>query len=152
MPDISTKGRWAFWTMILAVVLFSTIPSMVLIDKARDYWRFLSGWSPGALKQLRARRMPPARDRFSDLDLHFVEFKLRAPEAKTVRLASNFNRWDPGSMPLRLGEDGVWETAVPLPPGTYQYAFEVDGAWTPDPATQETSSHGERQVSVRRVP
>lgn len=149
--DVTTKSRLAFWAMILAVLLFSAVPSLVMVDKAREYWRFLSGWSPGTLRQLTVRRVPSTVERSTDLDLSFVEFKLVSPEAKKVRLAGSFNRWDPASMPLRRGKDGAWETAVALPAGTYAYEFEVDGAWTPDPAAKEKSSRDGREVSVRVV-
>jgi hypothetical protein len=152
MPDVTTRSKWVFWSLILTVFLFSAVPSIVMVEKAKDYWRFLSGWNPGTLRQLKVRRVPSAAASGTDLDLHFVEFRLCAPHAKTVRLASSFNRWDPASLPLRRSEDGCWETAVPLPPGVYHYAFDVDGVWTPDPREGRKARHADRDVSVKQVP
>ncbi|MFA5138892.1 MAG: glycogen-binding domain-containing protein [Elusimicrobiota bacterium] len=152
MADITTKSKWAFWTLIATVLLFSTVPSMVFIDKAREYWRFFTGWTPGTLKQGHVRRMPPQRDLGRDgMDLRFVEFRVHAPKAKKVFLASNFNRWKEDSLPLHPRGDGKWEVAVPLPPGTYYYAFQVDGVWTPDPESAEKARHADHDVSVRKV-
>ncbi len=64
-----------------------------------------------------------------------VEFLIKAPQAKSVLLAGDFNNWQPQKTPLKLrGKDGLWSVAVPLTKGTeYQYKFVVDGSWIEDP-------------------
>jgi hypothetical protein len=82
-----------------------------------------------------------------------VRFRLRAPEAAAVFVTGDFNGWDPSADPLQPSGAGWWETVVPLPPGTHQYAFVVDGAWLPPPApaTLVDDGFGGRN-GVLRVP
>ena len=57
-----------------------------------------------------------------------VEFALRAPQARLVTVAGDFNGWSTGSLALVDPEgDGVWTLTVPLRPGRHQYLFFVDG-------------------------
>jgi hypothetical protein len=56
----------------------------------------------------------------------------RDPRAGTVRIAGTFNQWSPA--PMRRGDDGVWNTTVHLPVGSYGYKFVVDRDWVLDPA------------------
>ena len=63
-----------------------------------------------------------------------VAFTYRAPEARDVRLAGPFTRWDAQAIPMQRGRDGTWKAEVTLTPGRYEYRFLVDGAWQNDPA------------------
>ena len=63
-----------------------------------------------------------------------VLFKLAAPDAQQVMLVADFNDWDETARPLKQDRQGVWKTTVTLPPGRYEYRFQVDGAWVNDPA------------------
>lgn len=59
---------------------------------------------------------------------------LRAPEARAVAVAADFNGWDPATSRMRRREGGVWILDVPLQPGRrYQYMFVVDGRFVTDP-------------------
>jgi 1,4-alpha-glucan branching enzyme len=69
-----------------------------------------------------------------------VRFVLRAEEASHVEIAGDFNGWVPA--PLVRRPDGFFEAVVPLPPGRYEYAFCVDGAWGPDPAAHRYVEDG----------
>jgi 1,4-alpha-glucan branching enzyme len=60
-------------------------------------------------------------------------FSFCAPDALSVQLAGDFTRWQDGPISLQKGADGVWRTAVQLPPGTHHYRFLVDGEWRDDP-------------------
>ena len=152
MADITSKNKWIFWAMITAVFLFATVPSLVFLKKTREYGRFLSGWNPGTLKQLKVRRLPPPRDSIAHgPEIRFVEFSIAAPSAGQVRLLGTFNRWDRETLPMYRREGGGWEVVVPLPPGQYPYVFEVDGTWTPDPKSSKKSRWAEKEVSVRKV-
>jgi chromosome partitioning protein len=68
-----------------------------------------------------------------------VLFSCFAPDARAVRLAGDFNRWNPENEPLfDLSGCGLWQKTVPLPPGRYQYKYVVDGNWVLDPANPKT--------------
>lgn len=151
MVDATKKGKAAFWASALGVLLLAGVPSLVLVESARDYWRFLRGWDPGVLKPTTTRRVPHRGDGGEPPDIRFVDFELKAPDAKSVTLAASFNGFDPGTLKLSREADGVWRVTVPLPPGAYDYAFDVDGRWTVDPAAGRASKRGGRDVSTREV-
>jgi len=54
-----------------------------------------------------------------------------AGEARSVQLAGDFQSWKPA--PMRKTKDGSFEAKMPLPAGTYQYKFIIDGQWSADP-------------------
>ncbi len=150
MADIAGRSRKAFWALALGVLFLAGVPSLVLVEAARDYWRFLRGWDPAVLRPTVVRRMPHKED--GELpDIRFVEFALVAPTAKAVALAASFNGFDPAALRLSREADGTWRTLVPLSPGSYEYAFEVDGRWTPDPAAGAPTRRGTRDVSMKAV-
>ena len=69
-----------------------------------------------------------------------ITFRVQAPNAKTVRVITDFPKL--GDVPVNgsagfdmtLGENGVWTYTSPkLAPSYYQYWFVVDGFSTPDP-------------------
>ena len=62
-----------------------------------------------------------------------VTFKISAPNAKDVRLAGDFNSWDPISSTLKKSKDGVWKRDVLLKSGRYEYKYLIDGQWQRDP-------------------
>jgi len=152
MSDVSVRTKCIFWLMALAALLLAAIPSALILDTARDYYRFVTGWQPGILRQLRVRHIPlrDSLDREPPPDIRFVELRLDAPQARTVRLAASFNRWEPQMLPLTR-KGGLWRTIVPLPPGKYEYAFEVDGVWKPDPSASEKALANGHEVSVLHV-
>ncbi len=133
------------------IFLLSVCPSVILIEKARSYYRFLTGFNPGALRQMTVDYPPrhPQEDEPGSKEIRYVEFSLHAPKAKAVRLTGNFNQWQPLSM-SREGP-GNWKILMPLPPGTYYYAFEMDGTRTLDPKSKEKSQAGGAECSVRVV-
>jgi len=58
----------------------------------------------------------------------------RAPLARTVAVAADFNGWKPEAAAMRRGENGLWTVEIPLPAGRrYEYMFVVDGRWVTDP-------------------
>jgi 1,4-alpha-glucan branching enzyme len=61
-----------------------------------------------------------------------VTFKVRAPDAKKVQLAGDFNNWDPNSHPMEKDEEGFWKVGLRLAPGRYEYKLLVDGHWWED--------------------
>jgi len=85
-----------------------------------------------------------------------LRFVCRAPQAKRVQVAGDFNQWKPvdGESDMQpTGEPGVWQKEVPLRPGRYAYRLVVDGRWMSDPANPyvETNPYGELN-SVAEVP
>jgi len=66
-----------------------------------------------------------------------IEFKLVAPDAKTVYLVGDFNDWNTSQYRLRRYKDGTYKKKLQLKPGRYQYLFLVDGEWWTDPEHPE---------------
>ncbi len=65
-----------------------------------------------------------------------VRFRVRASGARQVSLVGGFNAWREAKME---GPDagGSWEITVPVPAGTWRYAFVIDGKWVrPEGAAQ----------------
>ena len=61
-----------------------------------------------------------------------VRFAIRpGGEAKKVELAGCFSGWKP--LPMQPQKDGTFVKVMPLPAGTYEYKFIVDGQWRGDP-------------------
>lgn len=67
-----------------------------------------------------------------------VAFQLKAPAAKRVLLAGDFNSWDANSIILKKSKNGAWKTTTTLTPGRYEYKFIVDGEWWTDPMNPDT--------------
>lgn len=57
-----------------------------------------------------------------------ISFRYANAEASSVSLVGDFNAWSTEAQPMSKAGDGAWSVTVPLLPGTYQYAFSVDGA------------------------
>lgn len=63
----------------------------------------------------------------------FVQFRLEAEGATSVRLAGTFTGWKP-EVTLTETAPGEWSALVPLHPGVHDYAFVIDGErWVADP-------------------
>lgn len=150
MADATRRGKAAFWALALGVLVLAGVPSVVLLESARDYWRFLRGWDPGVLKPSSTRRVPH-RGEGEPPDIRFVDFELKAPDAKAVSLGASFNGFDAAALKLTRDPDGVWRVTVPLPAGSYDYGFDVDGRWTVDPAAGRAVKRGGRDVSTKEV-
>ena len=61
-----------------------------------------------------------------------VRFSVAAPSAKQVSLVGDFNRWNPGAVPMRRGSSDVWVVDVRLQPGRHVFAFSIDGGLRAD--------------------
>jgi hypothetical protein len=62
-----------------------------------------------------------------------IEFTLKSPSARSVKLAGDFTNWEKSPVDMMHLQDGVWSTVIPLAPGLYSYRFIVDGKWCDDP-------------------
>jgi 5'-AMP-activated protein kinase, regulatory beta subunit len=63
------------------------------------------------------------------------------PGVKEVRLAGDFNKWDPEGLPMTK-RAGMFVRRVDLGPGEHQYKFLVDGQWTTDPVAEMQVPNG----------
>jgi 1,4-alpha-glucan branching enzyme len=82
--------------------------------------------------------------------LHLVDFIYLAPQAKSVALIGDFNKWDPNAHPMTRMPDGGWRIRVELPHGHHQYLFVVDGKPTLDPNAMG-KVHNERNETVSLI-
>jgi 1,4-alpha-glucan branching enzyme len=73
-----------------------------------------------------------------------TRFTVKAPHAKRVSLAGDFNNWRHNELRLLKAEaKGVWTVTVPLSPGRYKYMFVVDGKqWQTDPLAESHEQDG----------
>jgi hypothetical protein len=62
-----------------------------------------------------------------------LNFTFYAESGETVNVAGTFNSWDPFMYELNETGPGRYTLSLPLPPGTYQYAFFYRGERRLDP-------------------
>ena len=63
-----------------------------------------------------------------------VLFSTLYPRAETVKIAGDFNGWNPELTEMeKVSEKGKWQLQLPLEKGTYRYRLVVDGQWQQDP-------------------
>jgi len=60
-------------------------------------------------------------------------FRVQAASARSVSVVGDFNGWDPGADPMTRREGGWWECSLDLSPGSFQYAYRIDGKLVPPP-------------------
>ena len=58
---------------------------------------------------------------------------MRAPGARIVQIAGDFNNWTPEPCEPADAEKGLWKRILPLKTGRYAYRFIVDDNWCQDP-------------------
>jgi hypothetical protein len=76
-----------------------------------------------------------------------VTFRLRAPEAKAVKVSGDFG----ADADMRRSEDGVWSVTVgPLDPEAYVYFFTVDGVRVTDPSNPQVKIGYVTTTTTRR--
>lgn len=80
-------------------------------------------------------------------------FVVRAAGAKDVRLAGEFNGWNPDLAPLQPLRGSAFQIRLPLAPGRYQYRYVIDGSWRNDPENDrvELNPYGELNSVVEVV-
>jgi DNA-directed RNA polymerase specialized sigma24 family protein len=83
-----------------------------------------------------------------------VPFTLVESQAASVALVGDFNGWSPGESLLERSSHGTWQVWIPLAPGTYRYAFLINGQHRRiDPLRLPLEKDEQGQsVSVLRVP
>jgi len=65
--------------------------------------------------------------------LNEVVFSIKAPEAKDVFLAGEFNNWKLDDSSRMQHVNGCWKKSIKLDMGKYRYRFVIDGNWIEDP-------------------
>jgi len=78
--------------------------------------------------------LPGLRQRAPAPERLVARLAFRAPEARRVAVAGDFNGWSAEATPLRRGPGGAWTVELPLGPGRHQYQFVVDGVFVADPS------------------
>lgn len=72
-------------------------------------------------------------------------YKAASPAKRKVYLAGNFNSWNPSDDKFLMKDDdgdSTYTILVKLPPGSYQYKYVIDGAWTKDPFAPGSAPDG----------
>lgn len=64
-------------------------------------------------------------------------FDPKDTQYKTVKVAGNFNDWNPNNTILKWN-GGTWQTTIKINPGHYQYQIIVDDQWMLDPANPDS--------------
>ena len=145
--------------MLAAAAVFAllSVPSVFLSRAAKRYFNFVGHWNVATVKSSRSGIIPPFRGRqwgpreIPQPELRFVKFSVKMAGAKEVRIAADFNKWNPGSLALVKNGKNLWEALIPLPPGKYRYICLVDGKETLDPLNPDTDIEGGRKVSLLTV-
>ncbi len=145
--------------LLLAAAVFGlvSVPSVLFNNAFRKYFSFLGHWDVASVKPSRSTAMPPMHGRAGRApeppqpELRFVRFSIKIAGAKDVRIAGDFNKWNPDSLVLVRKGDKTWEAIVPLPPGKYNYLCRIDGQDVLDPLNPDTATESGRKVSVLTV-
>ena len=114
---------------------------------------------------------PPPRVESPVVEGGLITFRLDAPKASAVSLRSGeisyatrgpqqrftsdeaTGAWNFDAKPLMRGADGVWTLTIgPLPPGLYDYLFDVDGLVVIDPANPHVVGNVRGSRAVVEVP
>ena len=139
-------------------LVFASVPSVLFHNALTKYFNFMGHWSVAAIRPSHNAQIPPMHSRPDQQradnpqpELRFVKFTIKIANAETVRLAGDFNKWNMDSLTLVKREKNVWGTIIPLPPGTYQYLYDIDGQRMLDPLNPDTVMLGDRKVSVLTV-
>ena len=80
-----------------------------------------------------------------------VRLTFRAPEAHSVAVAGDFNKWKTNVDEMQQN-GGTWSIDLKLKPGVYTYSFVIDGkSWVPDPGakTFQDDGFGSRNAVLR---
>lgn len=143
---MSWRNKWAFWAMVTAVLALISVPSITWVSALNDYRHFLSGWEPTPLKATGTSYTPNGR---AEPILTSVDFRHKAPKARSVELVGDFNAWKPGILKMARGGDGVWTVSIPVLKGRHKYLFLVDGEPKIDERADTADGPQGRRVSVK---
>lgn len=134
-----------------------SVPSVLFSNAIKKYFSFVDNWGVASIKPSRSGIIPPQHPRADRAaeppqpELRFVKFSLKIAGAKEVKIAGDFNKWNPDALSLVKKDAKTWEALLPLPPGRYKYLCRVDGQDVLDPLNPETDTESGRKVSVLTV-
>ena len=145
--------------LLLALLAFAlvSVPGVIFNDAIKKYFNFMGGWSTATIKPSRVGTIPhmrPRHERAADPaqpELRFVTFSVQVAGAKEVKIAGDFNKWNPEALVLVKRTGNRWEAIIPLPPGKYKYLCRVDGREVLDPLNPDTDTENGRKVSLLTV-
>ncbi|HAF95105.1 MAG: hypothetical protein A2X34_08700 [Elusimicrobia bacterium GWC2_51_8] len=141
----------------MSALALISVPSVLFNNAIQKYFKFINSWNVAAIKPSRTARLPEMRQHGAsngDLpqpELRFVKFSVKLAGAKKVKVAADFNKWNPDTLELVKRSRNVWETIVPLPPGIYRYLYNIDGQSVLDPMNPDTDMDLGRKVSLLTV-
>lgn len=150
MTPMNWRNKWTFWGLVAAVLALVSVPSITWVSALNDYRRFLSGWEPAPLRPT-ATSYTPHGGGGGVPSLTSVQFRHKAPKAKSVELVGDFNAWKPGLIRMSRGGDGVWTVSIPVREGPHKYLFLVDGEPKVDERGETADGPEGRRVSVKDV-
>ncbi|MBQ0040277.1 MAG: glycogen-binding domain-containing protein [Treponema sp.] len=81
-----------------------------------------------------SRYIPPVTEKNNDGLVHFV---YRGKSGQQVRVGGSFTNWDSWIYKMTEVSPGLYEFALPLPPGKYEYAFYTGITSFPDKGNPE---------------
>ena len=145
--------------MLAAAAAFAlvSVPSVMFNNAIRKYFSFVGHCHVAIVRPTRTVSIPPAHTRADrraeppQPEIRFVKFSVRIAGAKEVKIAGDFNKWNPDALPLTRKDKNLWEALVPLPPGRYKYLCRVDGQDVLDPLNPDTDMESGRKVSLLTV-
>src|SRR6187399_1539185 len=106
----------------------------ILAVFALDAVRATPAMAAGAVQEVGARRTDPPITSPEVAGDRRVTFRLRAPEAKAVKVSGDFG----ADVDMQRSADGVWTATVgPLDAEMYVYFFIVDGVRLTDPSNPQ---------------
>ncbi|HNW39943.1 MAG TPA: glycogen-binding domain-containing protein, partial [Candidatus Omnitrophota bacterium] len=70
--------------------------------------------------------------------LNEVVLSVKAPDAKEVFIAGEFNNWKLDENSRMVKNNGCWTKRLNLDNGKYRYRFVIDGNWSEDPSNPLT--------------
>ncbi len=145
--------------LLLAAAAFAlvSVPSVLFNNAIKKYFGFVSHWSVANIKPSRTGIIPHTRTHAErpveppQPELRFAKFSVKIAGAKEVKIAGDFNKWNPEALVLVKKDGRTWEALVPLPPGRYKYLCRIDGVDVLDPLNPDTEMEAGRKVSVLTV-
>lgn len=141
----------------LAAFALVSVPSVLFNNAIKKYFYFVGHWNVAILRPTRTGVLPPTRARADrraeppQPELRFVKFSVKVAGASQVKIAGDFNKWNPEALVLSKKDGNRWEAMVPLPPGKYRYICRVDGQDVLDPLNPDTDTESGRKVSLLTV-
>ena len=84
----------------------------------------------------------PTANISTSLNMTTVELSLSTMSSTCVKIAGDFNSWQPQDM--EKGAESTWRFLIDLPPGSYQYKYLVAGDWVLDEKSQVVEKDGNK--------